>query len=82
MWVGRKAKIMVAYVDVDEVRAKKAFEASPNTERFTDYRKMLDKLGKELDADRHQHARPHSLSSRLCSDAVGIARLPGKTAGP
>ncbi len=38
---------MVALCDVDEKYAAKEFAKYPNAKRFTDYRVMLDKMGKE-----------------------------------
>ena len=40
---------MVALCDVDEKYAAKEFAKYPNARRFTDYRVMLDKMGKEID---------------------------------
>ena len=40
---------MVALCDVDEKYAAKEFGKYPNAKRFTDYRVMLDKMGKEID---------------------------------
>ena len=40
---------MVALCDVDENYAAKQFAKYPNAKRFTDYRVMLDKMGKEID---------------------------------
>src|SRR5580765_8121916 len=40
---------IVALCDVDEKYAAKQFAKYPNAKRFTDYRVMLDKLGKEID---------------------------------
>ncbi len=40
---------IVALCDVDENYAAKQFEKYPNAKRFTDYRVMLDKMGKEVD---------------------------------
>lgn len=40
---------IVALCDVDESYAAKQFAKYPNAQRFTDYRVMLDKLGKEID---------------------------------
>ncbi len=39
----------VGLCDVDYGRGKKTLDASPDAPRFTDYRKMLDKLEKEID---------------------------------
>jgi predicted dehydrogenase len=41
---------MVALCDVDENYAAKGFAKYPNAKRFKDYRVMLDKMGKEVDA--------------------------------
>ncbi len=41
---------IVALCDVDENYAAKEFAKYPNAKRFTDYRVMLDKLGKDIDA--------------------------------
>ena len=41
---------LVALCDVDEIYAAKEFAKYPNAKRFTDYRVMLDKMGKEIDA--------------------------------
>jgi predicted dehydrogenase len=41
---------IVALCDVDEKYAAKSFEKYPKARRFTDYRIMLDKMGKEVDA--------------------------------
>jgi Oxidoreductase family, NAD-binding Rossmann fold len=41
---------IVALADVDWVRAKEGFDAWPQARRFRDYREMLDKMGKEIDA--------------------------------
>jgi len=40
----------VAFCDVDDERAAKAFKRSPKTKTFKDFRVMLDKMGKEIDA--------------------------------
>ena len=41
---------IVALCDVDESYAAKEFAKYPNARRFTDYRVMLDKMGKGIDA--------------------------------
>lgn len=41
---------IVALCDVDEKYAAKEFAKYPDAKRFTDYRLMLEKLGKEIDA--------------------------------
>ncbi|MFT4586925.1 MAG: putative dehydrogenase [Limisphaerales bacterium] len=40
----------VAFCDVDDNRAAGNFKKSPDTPRFKDFRVMLDKMGKEIDA--------------------------------
>src|SRR6266853_3009207 len=40
---------IVALCDVDENYAAKQFARYPQAKRFTDYRVMLDKMGKEID---------------------------------
>src|ERR1700722_14398117 len=41
---------IVAMCDVDENYAAKEFAKYPKARRFTDYRVMLDKMGREIDA--------------------------------
>jgi predicted dehydrogenase len=41
---------VVALCDVSESRAAEGFKAFPKAKRFTDFRKMLDKMGKKIDA--------------------------------
>ena len=41
---------LVALCDVDENRAGKTFANHPNVPRFKDFRVMMDKMGKEIDA--------------------------------
>ncbi|MCB1121196.1 MAG: Gfo/Idh/MocA family oxidoreductase [Verrucomicrobiae bacterium] len=41
---------VVAIADVDDVSGAVGFEAFPQAERYKDYRRLLDKHGKELDA--------------------------------
>ncbi len=40
----------VAFCDVDDVRAAKAYKEYPAVPRFRDYRVMFDKMGKDIDA--------------------------------
>jgi predicted dehydrogenase len=47
---GLKSENMVAFCDVDDERATKAYEEFPNVPRFRDYRQMLEKLGNQIDA--------------------------------
>lgn len=41
---------VVALADVDWVRGKESFERFPNAAKYKDYRQMLDKQGREIDA--------------------------------
>lgn len=41
---------VVALADVDWVRGKESFERFPNAAKYKDFRQMLDKQGKEIDA--------------------------------
>lgn len=41
---------MVAFCDVDDVRAAKTYKDFPNVPHFRDFRVMLDKMGKDIDA--------------------------------
>lgn len=41
---------VLAFCDVDEVRAAPAFEKHPDVPRYKDYRRMLDRLGDQIDA--------------------------------
>ncbi len=41
---------IVAFADVDEVKAAPTFKAHPDVPRFRDYRQLFDKLGKSIDA--------------------------------
>lgn len=47
---GVASETIVALCDVDESRAIKARTQFPKAEFFTDYRKLFDKLGKQIDA--------------------------------
>ncbi len=67
---GVQSQNLVAFVDVDEIRAAKAYSAHPNTRRFVDYRKMLDEIGKDLDAvvistPDHSHFHPAYAAMQL-----------------
>ncbi len=46
---GLRDQNIVAFCDVDGVRAKKAFEEFPNVPRFDDFRKMLDEFENKID---------------------------------
>ena len=41
---------IVAFCDVDDARAASAYKAHPNIPRFRDFRVMLDKMDKDIDA--------------------------------
>ena len=41
---------LVAFCDVDEARGAAAFKAHPSVPRFQDFRVMLDKMAKDIDA--------------------------------
>ncbi|TWT74953.1 Gfo/Idh/MocA family protein [Allorhodopirellula solitaria] len=64
---GVKSQDIIALVDVDQKRAGGTFEKFPNVTRYTDYRKMFDKLGGELDAvvistPDHTHFHPANIA--------------------
>ncbi len=67
---GTRSQNLVAFVDVDEKRAEKAYAAHPNTRRFTDYRKMLDQISNNIDAvvistPDHSHFHPAYAAMQL-----------------
>jgi predicted dehydrogenase len=47
---GVSSQNLVAFADVDDVRAARTFREHPDVPRFRDYRVMLERLGKEIDA--------------------------------
>lgn len=47
---GLKNQEFVAFCDVDDKRAAKAFKEHPNVPRFKDYRVMFDKMGSQFEA--------------------------------
>src|SRR5689334_10480201 len=47
---GLRSENLVAMTDVDEKRAERAFRTFPNVPRYKDFRRMLDKEGKNIDA--------------------------------
>ena len=58
---GSTLENVVALADVDDERAARSFANYPKASRFRDFRKMLDKMGKDIDAvtvstPDHQHA--------------------------
>ncbi len=48
--INKGGENIVAFCDVDEKQAAKAFKNHPDVPRFKDYRVMFDKMGKEIDA--------------------------------
>lgn len=67
---GLKSQNFVAFADVDEKRAAKSFERYPKTKRFSDFRRLLDKIGGELDAvaistPDHTHFHPALAAMQL-----------------
>jgi predicted dehydrogenase len=48
--MAREGQNIVALCDVDSQYAAKKFQQYPKAKRFTDYRVMFDRLGKEIDA--------------------------------
>ncbi len=61
---------IVAFCDVDEVRAASTFEKYPNVPRFKDYRKMLDAMADQIDAvviatPDHTHTLPALAAMQL-----------------
>jgi predicted dehydrogenase len=66
---GRLGNI-VALCDVDENTLNKMGERFPNAKKFTDYRKMLDAMGKEIDAvtvstPDHHHATAAAMAMQM-----------------
>ena len=49
----------VALADVDWERGTQGFTTWPKAEKYKDFRKMLDKQGKNIDAVVIQYAGPH-----------------------
>ena len=66
---GVKSQNIIAFCDVDELRAAKTFDAFPKVERFTDFRVMFDKLDSKIDAvtistPDHTHYHPAAWAIR------------------
>jgi len=60
---GVSSENIVALCDVDDRRAARAYKAHPKARRFRDFRKMLDAVGREIEAvvvgtPDHTHAPP------------------------
>ena len=47
---GLKSENFVAFCDVDDARAAKTYDEFPGVPRFRDYRRMLEKMGNQIDA--------------------------------
>ena len=47
---GCRSENLVAMADVDDKRAERAFKAFPDVPKYKDFRRMLDKEGKNIDA--------------------------------
>ncbi|KAA1260614.1 Glucose--fructose oxidoreductase precursor [Rubripirellula obstinata] len=67
---GVQSQNIIAMVDVDENRAAPTLKKFPNPRRFTDYRKMFDTLGNQLDAvvistPDHSHFHPASIAMQM-----------------
>ena len=65
-----KSQNIVALCDADQQRAGKIFEQHPRAKRFTDFRKMLDQVPREIDAvvvsaPNHVHAPASVMAMRL-----------------
>lgn len=67
---GVSGENIVALCDVDEQRAGKAFEKFPKAKKYTDFRQMLDKQAKEIDAvvistPDHTHFHPAMMAMQM-----------------
>src|SRR5438309_11096711 len=72
-----------ALCDVDSSMALDAFQKYPRAKRFKDYREMLDKEGKNIDAvtisvPDHSHAAAGTLAMKLGKHAV-LQKPPART---
>ncbi len=61
---------MVAFCDVDDVRAAESYDRCPKIRRFKDYRKMFDRIHNQIDAvfvatPDHSHAPASIMTMRL-----------------
>jgi predicted dehydrogenase len=61
---------LVAICDIDEDRLNKKSDEHPKAKKFTDYRKMLDEMGKEIDAvtistPDHNHAAATMMAIKM-----------------
>ena len=49
-WADCKTENVIALCDVNDLAAAEGFKTFPNAKRFKDFRVMLDKMGREIDA--------------------------------
>ena len=73
---------IVALCDVDEARAAGSFNAFPKARRYKDFREMLDKEAKNIDAVTRRHAGPHPRRRRDGGDPGRQARLRARSRSP
>ena len=73
---------VVALCDVDDERAAGSFRAFPKARRYKDFRVMLDKEAKNIDAVIGRHARPHPRRCHHGGHPRGQARLLPEAAHP
>ena len=62
---------LIAICDVDEERLDKKAKKHPHAEKFTDFRKMFDALGKQIDAGDGQYAGPYACRCNHAGDQNG-----------
>lgn len=67
---GAAIENIVALCDVDEKRAGGTFKKFPNAKNYSDFRKMLDEMEKQIDAvvigtPDHTHAPPAAMAMRM-----------------
>jgi hypothetical protein len=77
----RKENI-VALCDVDPKRAGEVFAFYENAPKFTDYRVMLDRMGKDIDAVTVTTPGSHARAGCVPSDEDGQARVRAEAAHP
>lgn len=68
--VSRAGQNIVALCDVDDVKAGKQYDRFPKAEKFYDYRKMLSKMDKQIDAvtvstPDHTHFHPSMMAMTM-----------------
>ena len=70
-----KAEHVVALCDIDEHNLDAAAKVHPEAEKFNDFRKMLDEMGKEIDAVTAPRPTTRHAVGHGRGDAAGQARL-------